>query len=97
VQIAFLVSKVNVNDSFFDIYNFILPEVLVCWKFVSGSHVLGSHNEVLRTVVSWADLQHEVSRRRFSSNASLTLSFSSRSGLATAWDVVTELDCADRV
>jgi hypothetical protein len=60
----------NVNGSFFDIHKFILPEVLVHWKFVS-SHVLR-----IRRSLSF---------------------FSSRRGFAGAWDVVAELDCADRV
>ena len=34
VQIAFLVSQMNVNDSFFDIQNSILPEVFVRGKAV---------------------------------------------------------------
>jgi hypothetical protein len=75
VQIAFLVSQMNMNGSFFDIQNFILPEMLVRWKFVSGSDVLSSHNEVLRTVVFRADLQHEIPRRRFSPYPPLTLFF----------------------
>jgi hypothetical protein len=75
VQIAFLVSEMNVNGSFFDIHNFILPEVLVRWKFVPWNNVLGSHNKVLRTIVLWADLQHEVPRRRLSPYPPLTLIF----------------------
>jgi hypothetical protein len=75
VQIAFLVSQMNVNGSFFDIQNFILSEVLVRWKFISGSHVLGSHNKVLRTIVFGADLQNEVPRRRLPPNPPLTLIF----------------------
>jgi hypothetical protein len=65
----------NVNGSLFDIQNFILAEVFVHGKFVSGNDVLGSHDKVLRTVVFWADLQHEVPRRRLSPNPSLTLIF----------------------
>jgi hypothetical protein len=80
VQIAFLVSQMNVNGSFFDIQNFILPEVLVRWKFVSGSHVFGAQNEVLRAVVLRADLQHKFSRRRLSPYPLLTLIFLQQEG-----------------
>jgi hypothetical protein len=73
MQIAFLAPKMNVNGSSFDIQNFILPEVLVHWKFVPWSHLLGSHNKVLRTIVFWADLQHESARGRFSPYPLLTL------------------------
>src|SRR5580692_5107559 len=84
VQIAFLVSQMNVNGSFFDIHNFILPEVLVRWKFVSGSHVLGSHNKVLRTIVFWADFQNEVPGRRLSPKAPLTLIFLKEEGFCSS-------------
>jgi hypothetical protein len=73
VQIAFLIPQVNVNGSSYDIENFILPEVLVRWKFVPWSDVLGTHNKVLRTTVFWADLQDEVPGRRLSPNPPLTL------------------------
>jgi hypothetical protein len=49
--------------------------VLVHRKFVSGMHVLSAHDKVLRTVVSWADLQYEVSERGLSPNPALTLIF----------------------
>jgi hypothetical protein len=73
VQIAFLVPQVNVNSSFFNPQKFILREVLVPRKFVSGNHVFGSHDEVLRTIVFWADLQHEVAMVRLSPYPPLTL------------------------
>ena len=75
MQIAFLISHMSVNCSFYDVENLILLKVPVCWKFVSRSHVLGSHNKVLRTIVFWADLQYEVARRRLSPNPPLTLIF----------------------
>jgi len=75
VQIAFLIPHMSVNRSSYDIENFILFKVPVCWKFVSRSHVLGSHNEVLRTIVFRADLQYEVAGRRLSPNPPLTLIF----------------------
>jgi len=56
----------NVNGSFFDIDDFILPEVFVRWEFVPWSNVLGSHNKVLRTIVYWADLEYEVPWRTLS-------------------------------
>jgi len=77
----------SVNCSFYDIENFILLKVPVGWKFVSRSHVLGSHHKVLRTVVLGADLQYEVPRRGLSPNPSLTLIFLQqerfRTGLGT--------------
>ena len=54
---------------------FILPKVLVCLKFVSGSHVLRSHNKLLRTIVLGADLQDEVAWGRLPPNPPLTLIF----------------------
>src|SRR5580704_5007575 len=65
----------NVNGSFFDIHKFILLEVLVRWKFVSGSHVLRSHDKLLRTIVFGADLQDEVAWGRLPPNPPLTLIF----------------------
>src|SRR5579862_9298924 len=65
----------NVNRSFFDVQKFILPEVLVRGDFVSGSHVLDSHNKVLRTVVLGAYFQKKASGRRLSPNAPLALIF----------------------
>jgi hypothetical protein len=65
----------NVNNSFCKIENFILPEVLVRWKFVPWSDVLGTHNKMLRTIVFSADLQDEVPGRRLSPNPPLTLIF----------------------
>jgi hypothetical protein len=73
MQIAFPIPQANVNASFFDPQNFILPEVLVPWKFVSGSHVFGSEDKVLRTIVFRADLQHEVPMVRLSPGSPLTL------------------------
>ena len=73
VQITLLISQMNVNGSFFDVDKLILAEVFVRWKFVSGSHVLGSHDKVLRTIVLRADFQDEVARRRLPPNAPLTL------------------------
>ena len=70
----------NVNSSFFDIHKFLLPEVLVRWKFVSGSHVLRSHDKLLRTIVLEADLQDEVARGRLSPNPPLTLIFLQQEG-----------------
>ena len=63
------------RSMYYDIENFILLKVPVCWKFVSRSHVLGSHDEMLRAVVFGADLQYEVSRWGLSPNAPLTLIF----------------------
>src|ERR1700722_15837512 len=70
----------NVNRSFFDIHKFILPEGLVRWKFVSGSHVLRSHDKLLRTIVLGADLQDEVARGRLSPTLPLTLIFVQQGG-----------------
>jgi hypothetical protein len=81
VQIAFLISQVNVNASFFDPQDFILFEVLVPGKFVSRSHVLCAEDEALRTIVFRADLQHEVPMVRFSPQASLTLVSLEQQGL----------------
>jgi hypothetical protein len=64
---------VNVNGSFFDPQKFILREVLVPWKFVSGNHFFGSHDKMLRAVVFWADLQHEVPMVRLPPYPPLTL------------------------
>src|SRR5580704_18954505 len=75
VLIAFLFSQMNVNGSFFDKHKFILLEVLVRWKFVSGSHVLRSHDKLLRTIVFGADLQDEVAWGRLPPNPPLTLIF----------------------
>ena len=75
VQIALLVSQMNVSDSFFDQQNFILPEVFVHWYFVSSSHVFGAQYEVARAVVFRADLQHKFSRRRLSPYPPLALIF----------------------
>src|SRR5215471_11627770 len=56
VQIAFLVSHMNMSGSFFDQQNFILPQVFVQWYFVFGNHVFGAENQVLRAVVLRAHL-----------------------------------------
>ena len=69
----------------------------MCLKFVSGSHVLRSHDKLLRTIVLGADLQDEVAwggSRQIRRSPSF---FSSKRGFAGAWDVVAELDCAHRV
>jgi len=88
---------VNVNGSFFNPKKFILREVLMSRKFVSGNHVFGPHDKALRTVVFWADFQHEVPMVRLSPYPRSPSFFSSRRGFGAAWDVVTELGCADRV
>jgi hypothetical protein len=79
----------SVNRSFQDIQNFILAEVLVHGKFVSGMHVLGAHDKVLGTVVFWTDLQDEVAGRRLTPNPALTLIFFEEerfcSGLGRGW------------
>ena len=75
VYVAFLVSHMSVNGPFHDIQNLILPEVLVHGEFVSGMHVLSAHDKMLRTVVSWADLQDEIAGRRLTPNPALTLIF----------------------
>ena len=84
VQIAFLISQMNVNRSFFDVQNFILPEVLVRWEFVSRSHVLGSHNKALRTIVFWADFQDKVPGGRLSPNPPLTIIFLQEEGFCSS-------------
>ena len=52
VQIALLVSEMNVNGSFFNIENFIRPEVFVRWEFVPWCNVLSRHDKVLRTIAT---------------------------------------------
>jgi hypothetical protein len=66
VQIAFLIAQVDVDGSFFDQQDFILPEVPMPWKFVSGRDVFGSQDKVPGTIVFWAYLQHEVPMVRLS-------------------------------
>ena len=61
------------NGSFFNPKKFILREVLMSRKFVSGNHVFGPHDKALRTVVFWADFQHEVPMVRLSPYPPLTL------------------------
>src|SRR5579864_5780778 len=75
MQIALLVAHMSVNGSFHDIQNFILSEVLVHWKFISGSHVLRYHNEMLRAIIFGADFEYELPRRRLSPHPALTLVF----------------------
>ena len=81
MQIAFLIPQVNVNGSFFNPQKFILREVLVPWKLVSGNHVFGSHDKALRTIVFWADFQHEVPMVRLSPYPPLTLISLQQEGL----------------
>lgn len=75
MQIAFLISQVNMNGPFFDVNEFILPKVFVEWKFVSGMHVFRDHNKMLGTIILGADLQHEVAGRGLSPNPPLALIF----------------------
>src|SRR5580658_1496850 len=65
MQIAFLVPQMNVNGSFLDQQNFILPLVLVRRYRVSWNHLSGKQHEMLRPIVFRADLEDESSRINF--------------------------------
>src|SRR5215471_9184009 len=84
VQIAFLVSHMNMSGSFFDQQNFILPQVFVQWYFVFGNHVFGAENQVLRAVVLRAHLQDKFSGRRLSPYPPLTFIFLQQKGFGSS-------------